>query len=483
MGEEQRTGASLGMEGMTTRQATDRWMTIWQGFHHAWEYNHRLNRLGSYVRCPSGDANHEALVGHTAASGTGGDTAHFSEFVTRVRAADVGFQAGRAETLIECPRAVTTGFHIRVDDLELAPELVGKERYAVVINGFDLFAEHHADKLISFDLEVTDPVVYADGTRMRFNIMGSLCFDCRTAECQLWPMALEVDRVGRRGRPPRTPKQKKQPDSSAGERAPKRGIKKRPVIEQGVNWLKRQVAAFTDLENVKESIVGRGDHRLRRRLFRLFGRKFFLRLSKWRMVTPYVLRVEYAILGGASDALAVTESTCFEYTYDWDAEQEIEREEVGTGRIAVVGDSPDAYDVNTFGFKALSLETTLDQHFGASNPIQWGRGMHLLEWDAAVRDVEVVAGRVTGRLDLFYKSWSEAMNEVITLTTWGAVRSAGSARLGARLALLQFKEAQEERLELPGRIHWPGGGLNARDHPRALHERSTRGVKGTTGDG
>lgn len=109
--------------------------------------------------------------------------------------------------------------------------------------------------------------------------------------------------------------------------------------------------------------------------------------------------------------------------------------------------------------------------------------MHLLEWDAAVRDIEAVAGRVTGRLDLFYKSWSEAMNEVITLTTWGAVRSAGSARLGARLALLQFRDAEEEQLELPGRIHWPGGGLNARDHPRALHERPARRVEGTAGDG
>ena len=33
-------------------------------------------------------------------------------------------------------------------------------------------------------------------------------------------------------------------------------------------------------------------------------------------------------------------------------------------------------------------------------------------------------------LDLFYKNWSDAMNQVITFTTWGAVRAAGRARIG-----------------------------------------------------
>ncbi len=67
---------------------------IWQGFRHAWEYNHRLNRFGSYVlnlKGPDGAA--RTVAGHTSASGTGNDTAHFSEFVTQVDAADgVAFQ-------------------------------------------------------------------------------------------------------------------------------------------------------------------------------------------------------------------------------------------------------------------------------------------------------------------------------------------------------------------------------------------------------
>jgi hypothetical protein len=121
------------------------------------------------------------------------------------------------------------------------------------------------------------------------------------------------------------------------------------------------------------------------------------------------------------------------------------------------------------------LTTELDQAFGTNNPIQWGTGMHMLAWDIAIRHIASEAGRVRATLDLFYKSWSQAMNEVITFTTWGAVRSAGSASLGARLALLQFREATpSQQRVLPGQIHWPGGGLNARDDPRACFERPVK---------
>jgi hypothetical protein len=468
----------LRWRNMASGRDSDRWATIWQGFHHAWGYNHRLNRLGSYVRAEEGQ---EAVVGHTAASGTGGDTAHFSEYVTRVQATNVGFQTGWGETRLECPRAVTTSFRIKVDELPLDAELVGRERYAVVLNGFDLFAERHADKLVSLELEVTDPVVYAKGTKMRFDILGSLRFDCRTAECQLWPVALEMEEVGRRGRGLETKAPPAPPAPDDHER--RRGIENRPAIEHGVNWLKRQIARFTDLETLKHGMLGREEDRLRRRLFRLFGRQFFLRVLKWRIVTPYRLRVAYAIVGGDADALAVTESERFENSYDWDTETEIDREALGTLRIAVEGEPPQAYAVNTLGFKQLSLETTLDQTFGTSNPIQWGTGMHLLELDAAVRETRVVDGKVAAELDLFYKSWSVAMNEVITLTTWGALRSAGSSKLQARLALLQFREGTaEEGLEVPGQSRWPGVGLSAKDHPLAVCERPVKDERGRASD-
>ena len=437
---------------------------IWQGFNHAWEYNHRLNRLGSYVRSPTPRDN-EAVVGHTAASGTGGDTAHFSEYVTPVEAPDVSFQTGWAETTVECPRAVTTHFRIKVDWLDPAPEMVGRQTYTVLINGFDLVALRHADKLIAFEVEISEPIINRDGGSLRFSITGELCFDCRTAECQLLPFSLEVEQRQERS----TEKSSKSP--TRFDR--RRGIPNRPAFEQGVSWLKRQIARFTDLENVKQGIVGRDEDRLRRRLFRLFGRQFVLRLAKWRILSPYRLRVHYVIIGADRKDLRVTDSDLIEQSYSWDAETEIHCQDLGTASIAVRGGDPKQYDLNTFGFKALHLATEMDQDFESSSPIQWGKGMHLLEWHMAVRDIRSVGGQMHARMDLFYKSWSEAMNEVITFTTWGAVRSAGSARLCARLTLLQFRKARPAtQHSIPGRMAWPGGGLNAQDDPRAVAERS-----------
>ena len=442
--------------------------TIWQGYHHRWEYNHRLNRFGSYVETRQIDGQPQTVVGHTAASGTGGDTAHFAEYVTAVQAAGVGFQTGVGEVVVECMRGVTTTFRIKVAGLALDPALAGRETYTVVLNGFDLVAERHADKLISFDLEVTEPVVNADGTTLRFDILGTLSFDCRTAECQLWPFGLEIEEVGRRRR-----REKRAQETQAQPHLrPKRGIKRSVALDKAIAWLKRQIARFTDLENVKAWILESNENRQRRRLFRLLGKQFYLRLIKWRVATPYVLRVPYLVIAGDRDAVRVTESEFYEHTYTWDTESEIHHEARGVRPISVRGAPPSDYGCNTLAFKRIFLKAEIDQEFGSENPIQWGRGLHLLDWHVAMRDIQAADEAVTANLDLFYKSWSETMNEVITLTTWGALRSAGSATLGARLALLQFRDAGAAHQHvLPGRSYWPGGGLNAAEHPRARVER------------
>jgi hypothetical protein len=175
---------------------------FWQGFHHAWEYNHRLNRFGSYVRTqPGQDAHPQIVVGHTAASGTGNDWAHFTEFATEVLSDhSVAFQTGVAETVLECQRGDLTPFVARVNDLDLAPELRHREVYTVVLNGFDLYADQFSEKIITFDLEVTEPAVTSDKTKIRFHLLGNLQFDCRSPECQLLPMRIETERYPRRGR-------------------------------------------------------------------------------------------------------------------------------------------------------------------------------------------------------------------------------------------------------------------------------------------
>jgi hypothetical protein len=439
---------------------------IWQGYHHAWEYNHRVNRFGSYVE--QGHAS-PATVVHTAASGTGGDTAHFCEFVTEIAAGqEIGFQGGSGETVVECQRTDLTPFVIRIDDLELAPALQARRKYTIVLNGFDLYALEHSEKIVTFDLDVTEPTIYDGGRKARFYIVGHLRFDCRSAECQLLPIRIESEAVERR-----RGKKKKQENPPPAPPPPphhKRGLDRRK-FERAVNWFKRQLVQWMGVDEIKQSVLEESGDTLRRRLFRFFGRRYYLRFLKWRISAPYLVRVHFLLIGGDTDALTTREVE-YEHTYEWDLEHEIDPQDIGTLDIEVQAENTNAYDVNTLAFRHLSMDIALDEKQGTEDPIQWGRGMHLLEWNMAIREIATGAEHIQAKLDLFYKNWSEAMNRVITFTTWGAVRGAGRARIGARLALLQLKGARAKRQrEMPGHIYWPGKGRNAREDPRARSER------------
>ncbi|NDJ55009.1 MAG: hypothetical protein GYB68_18200 [Chloroflexi bacterium] len=442
-------------------------VVIWQGYHHAWDYNHRLNRFGSYVTQGDGNGRGPRVV-HTAASGTGPDIAHFKEFATYVEAKGVAFQVGVAETLIECPRTESTPFRIKLDKLELDPALQGKQVYAVLLNGFDIYADDHADKLIAFDLEVSDPVAIKDGRQIRFSILGSMCVDCRSPECQLWPLRLEAERIDQK-----EIMQEEEPDPELiPQGLPHKASIDRRKVERAFNWVKQQLVRVTGLEEVKRSVIGKDEDTLRRRLFRIFKTRFFLKLLKWRITTPYVLRVHYVIVAGTNDSLAVSESDFFENSYDWDMESEIHLSEIGTQDVSVPARKN--WSAATLGFKHLSLQVTLDEEHGSSDPIQWGKGMHFLEWSSAIRSIRFEDQQVKANLDLFYKCWSAAMNEMITLVTWGAFRAAGRATLGARLTLLQFRDGTvAHQQQIPGRLYWPGGGRSAKRDPRG---RSTRKV-------
>lgn len=453
---------------MNSRSGDSHSAVIWQGYQHRWEYNHRVNRFGSYVRQRlRQDGTAGTVVGHTAASGTGNDTAHFCEYATEIRSAEgVAFQPGSGETVVECQRGDITPFVIRVDDLDLSPELQGRDRYTVVLNGFDLYALQHSEKIVTFDVDVTEPLIYAGGTKARFYIVGHLCFDCRSPECQLLPIRLESEVVQGDEH-----EEIELDDPALAPERPRRGLDRRK-FDRAVHWIKRQLATLMDVEEVKRSLQARDEDAPRRRLFRFLGRRFYVRFFKWELSAPYALNVHYLLVAGDRGALAVRDSHLFEHEYSWDLEHEIHREEVGVLPVTVHAEDVESYAVNTLAFRRLSMDIAIDEKLGTEDPIQWGKGMHLLEWSMAIRDIEPAMDGVRARLDLFFKCWSEAMNQVITLTTWGAVRGAGRARIGARLALLQFKSAtMGGQREMPGRIYWPGGGLNAVGDPRSRFER------------
>jgi hypothetical protein len=450
---------------------------IWQGFHHQWEYNHRINRFGSYVaqrKCKDGQV--IDVVGHTAASGTGGDTAHFKEYITELHAVNgVGFQSGCSETVIECQRGDMTPFVIKVEDVELASNLQDCDHITVILNGFDIYALEHSEKIINFDIEITEPMIYSGGSKVRFYIVGHLRFDCRSPECQLLPVRLESESVDKQPYPTND----KLTDIGEPVLPPsrvKRGLDRRK-FDRSVTWIKRQLVNLMGVEEVKQSLIGRDVDSTRRRLFRFFGKRFFLRFLKWELSAPYALRVHYLLIGGDKSDFATQDAGFSEHEYKWDLEREIYHEEVGVLPVTIRAANLDKYQVNTLAFRQMSMEITIDEKLGTEDPIQWGKGMHLLEWFMALRDIQTDHNEIHAKLDLFYKCWSEAMNKVITLTTWGAVRGAGSAKIGARMILLQFKKATAGKQSvMPGRIVWPGGGRSATSDPRARFERTAGAI-------
>jgi hypothetical protein len=458
---------------MNEMRSASRSVVLWQGYHHRWEYNHRLNRFGSYVEQRSSESGEaDAIVGHSAASGTGGDTAHFKEFVTQICSAQgVAFLSGHGETVVECQRGDLTPFVIAIDELQLPPELQGCGVYTVVLNGFELCALEHSEKLVTFGVDVTQPVIYEQGTKARFYIVGHLRFDCRSPECQLLPVRLESEPVDGRSKATTEVRQAGPDAPVEPSERPRLGLP-RHKLDRAVRWIKRQLTTLMGVEEVKQSLLGEDADSTRRQLFRLFGKRFYLRFLKWKLSAPYSLRVHFLLIGGAVDALAVRDLGLIEHEYRWDPEHEIHREQLGVLPVTIHADGASSYEVSALAFRQMSLDITIDEHHGTEDPIQWGKGMHMLEWNMAIRDIEQAGNTVRAVLDLFYKNWSEAMNEVITLTTWGAVRGAGSAKIGARLTLLQIAEGvADEQRTMPGRLYWPGLGIQARSDPRARLER------------
>src|SRR6056297_220767 len=123
---------------------------IWRGFQHRWEYNHRLNRFGSYVRSSEqGDA----VVGHTAASGSGPDTAHVKDFYSLVQSPHIISKVGSTIFPIRAPQETLKRFDETVE-VPLGGGPVGHKQFAVVLNGFDLVARSGANKMMQFQLTV-----------------------------------------------------------------------------------------------------------------------------------------------------------------------------------------------------------------------------------------------------------------------------------------------------------------------------------------
>lgn len=156
---------------------------VWNGFTQAWGYNHRLNSLGDYVgplACED-DACTADLV-HTAASGSGSDTARWQAHHTLVTAPKAGFRQGA--TLLTFADEEGEGVLLRESVTERVPAeglLAGRGAYTAVLGGFDVYSTDDADKVQRLELGVGDVTV--DGDALVFDVEVALRLDCDSPEC------------------------------------------------------------------------------------------------------------------------------------------------------------------------------------------------------------------------------------------------------------------------------------------------------------
>jgi len=161
---------------------------VWRGFRHAWSYNHRFNRFGSWVDmgvCEGDLCRYE--VGHAGASGSGEDRAAVRDAYTELSASDVGFHAGTVNFSLEGHEKRPNGsgriIRNRTVELDVGGTVPDAEEYAVVLNGFDAMrASGESSKLIDFDLSVDQPT--RDGETVRFTVRTEVLLDCDSFECK-----------------------------------------------------------------------------------------------------------------------------------------------------------------------------------------------------------------------------------------------------------------------------------------------------------
>ena len=157
---------------------------IWNGFQQDWERtNHRINSLGDFVgpvAC-EGDQCSVTLT-HTAASGSASDTAVFTSRYTAVSAPGVSFLQGGERIRFDLPAGEgKVESELQSLSVPLPAGLPPDVEVHALLAGFDLFATRDADRLATFEVDLTTPIV-TDG-EIRFDIEALMATDCDSLEC------------------------------------------------------------------------------------------------------------------------------------------------------------------------------------------------------------------------------------------------------------------------------------------------------------
>ena len=140
---------------------------VLQGFEMNWTYNHRRNRLGSFI--------YQDSVFNTAATGLGKDSGWFNTHYILIPEAGREYNEFKIYKRIEAKENEL--IQIQIDTI--LP--ISHHHSVFYLNGFDMIANNDADKLQLIQFSVKMVKGNFDTTFLRINI--SLMVDCQSIEC------------------------------------------------------------------------------------------------------------------------------------------------------------------------------------------------------------------------------------------------------------------------------------------------------------
>jgi hypothetical protein len=204
---------------------------LWNGSKHHWDYNHRVNRMGDWIRpgnCAGVDAwsgSHwitpartcTTNVGHTGASGTGPDDLDFESFFSFVSTPSASFRHQSTGDIFLSDGETAAGLRIQnvegtKDQVVHRMEIETNTPYnTAVLRGYDMvsaktsdvlldpvtadFGDGYADLLINFSLGIQNEDYDHTTGVFSYDVVVKGKFDCSTPECKglnWWAYDVEV---------------------------------------------------------------------------------------------------------------------------------------------------------------------------------------------------------------------------------------------------------------------------------------------------
>ncbi len=147
---------------------------IWRGYKHHWTYNHRINRIGSFV-----NADKNELV-YTSASGFGSDSTFYTAGYSLLKSDDLKFHYGKITVDIEGKEGDLIS-ETKAIQLPFSKDEIQDNQFYTVLNGYDIVSIDKADKLNYLQIKI-DEVQFGD-EGLSFDISTSIIANCHSLEC------------------------------------------------------------------------------------------------------------------------------------------------------------------------------------------------------------------------------------------------------------------------------------------------------------